>query len=193
MLRPSQTLVNSSLLAGLCRGTSAAGADRVLRCMARVADDRFLSVGLDTGTRLYPSGGSGRLHGGLREARRTGGLGVPSGDTGGVLVDWREIDLQGLPEQESPGADAQRLRPAQKPVGDENSDVLVGCRPVGRQVLSLQICVDRHLRPAPSAYRRYEVDGCRAAPSPDQLQRLLGYLDVHTHSPCSGVDSLTAP
>ena len=97
----------------------------------------------------------------------------------GTVRERRELYREPRPEQEPAKANTECGGPVGKLVGNVNSRVFLLDRPISREVLSLQVGVDRHRWDATSTDRRHEVYGCRPT-SPLYLgQRLFGHKYVH--------------
>ena len=107
------------------------------------------------------------------------GLRVASGGPVDLLVERRELYGEPRPEQEPAKANTERRGPAGKLAGNVNRGVFLLNGPISREVLSLQVGVDRHRGDAASTDGRHEVYGCRPTSPPDLGQRLFGYQDVH--------------
>ena len=114
-------------------------------------------------------------------ARRTGGLLVGSGGAVEMLLKWRCVHLEPPPEEEPAGTYLQSTRPGRQLPRDENCYAFVVRILVAREVLALQVCVDRHFRSTPSSYGRDEIDSGRSTPLSYQVQSLCRYLNVHGH------------
>ena len=85
------------------------------------------------------------------------------GAVNAVLVRLRHrLNLEGAPDEELLCAHLHRLRPLEQRRRDEDLDTLVLRHAVTRQVLALQVGVDRHLSPARSGKGRDEVERHRA-------------------------------
>lgn len=87
--------------------------------------------------------------------------------------------IEPLPEQEPADLNLNPARPLRKHRRHEEFDPLDLRRLILRQVLALQVGVDRHLDVAASANRRDEVQRRAATPRADQINRRGRKIDFH--------------